>query len=664
MSAPRPESPLDGHCSAIDNDTLYVLSSSSFQSLPLKQKATWSKLQQGTPVTNPACVRVAPGNDDSKAVLYVIGGSTDESNFSGLQRYTFSTKSWETLTPPTPDMVGRTDHSAAYLPGANSILVYAGSQPQSRSDYSSQTFVISLSPPYNIRSFTSLAPPGNQPILLTFDTSSAVLIGSNTRNKEMWLFNAESGWNKFSTELTDGIAPAVQGLIVDGADGSKVLTTYDATVAPNAIKQIVLLNAGGTPAQTGQTIRSSSKRTRDLRLNNWPAYNSSLAPESVRSDYTVTQNSQGMAVISGGNTDAPVNLFNNAENTWVDNGLFFNGVANDNQTPVVTSSNTVRPSTSSTSAAPSATSSAPPILPGDSNRPRMLRVLGITLGTLCGIAALFIIALLFLRWRRQKKRRQANYIDEKGDRMSFQDRGASFMKEAGGSHVDVSQIPPNHRFTQHNSSHNSFAIIAGKLGRTGSRNLQPNNGGRGSTESTRPLTKPVKKNDIRGPVELDMWGRDKEVFVSQHPVSASGAPYIPASTIGARESQLVPDKKRSSGWSRYFANGDGTKLPSAYDRGPTTSGFTVGTDYTDASRPAMPSQFPSSVIVPPLDIDFHKTQDGQRISRVATGSPSFNHSAEDLARRGSSIEAARGQTAQVGGVRGAEAWTSRGVDSW
>ncbi|PNS19864.1 hypothetical protein CAC42_7831 [Sphaceloma murrayae] len=663
MSAPRPESPLDGHCSAVDNDTLYVLSASSFQALPLKEKATWSKLDQGTPVTNPACVRIVPGNDDSKAVLYVIGGSTDDSNFSGLQRYTFSTKAWETLTPPTPDMVGRTDHSAAYLPGSNSILVYAGSQPQSRSDYSSQTFVISLAPPYNIRSFTSLAPPGNQPILRTFDTNSAVLIGSNTRNKEIWLFNADSGWNKFSTELTEGIAPAVQGLIVDGADGSKVLTTYDATVSPNSIRQIVLLDAGGQPAQTGQTVGGSSKRTRDLRLNNWPAYNSSAAPETIRSDYTVTQNAAGLAVISGGSTDSPVNLFDNAENTWVDNGLFFNGRANDNQEVISTTS--TRPSVTSTLPTPSATTSAPPLLPGESSRPRTLRVLGITLGTLCGIAALFIIALLILRWRRQKKRRQANYIDEKGDRMSFQDRGASFMKEAGGSRVDVTQIPPNHRFTQHNSSHNSFAIIAGKLGRSGSRHLQPPNGTRGSSESTRPLTKAVKKGDIRGPVELDMWGRDKEVFVSEHPVSSSGAPYIPASTIGARESQLAqPDKKRSSGWSRYFAAGDGTKLPSAYDRGPTTSGYTVDTNYTDASRPTMPSRIPSSALVAPLDLEFAKTQDGQRISRVATASPSFNHSSEDLARRGSSVEAARGQTAHVANVRGEGAWTPRGVDSW
>lgn len=664
MSAPKPESPLDGHCSAIDNETLYVLSASSFQALPLKEKATWSKLPQGTAVTNPACVRVAPGNDQSKAVLYVVGGTAEDSNFSGLQRYTFSSKTWETLTPPTPDMVGRTDHSAAYLPGSDSILVYAGSQPQARSDYSSQTFVISLSPPYNIRSFTSLAPPGNQPILLTFNTSSAVLIGSNTRNKEIWSFDANAGWNKFSTELTEGIAPAVQGLIVDGADGSKVLTTYDATVKPNSIKQIVLLDAGGQPAQTGQTVGGSSKRTRDLRLTNWPAYNSSAAPDTIRSAYAVTQDSQGMAVLSGGSDDSPVNLFNNAENSWVDNGLFFNGRADDNQIPVGTT--TARPSTTSTSAIPSATSSAPPLLPGESSRPRMLRVLGITLGTLCGIAALFIIALLFLRWRRQKKRRQANYIDEKADRMSFQDRGVSHMKEAGGSNVDISQIPPNHRFTQHNSSHNSFAIIAGKLGRSASRNLQPPNGGRGSSESTRPLTKNVKKNDIRGPVELDMWGRDKEVFVSEHPVSASGAPYIPASTIGARESQLAePEKKRSSGWSRYFASGDGTKLPSAYDRGPTTSGYTVDTNYTDASRPTMPSRIPSSALVMPLDLDFgNKTQDGQRISRVATGSPSFNHSAEDLARRGSSIEAARGQTAHLAGVRGEEAWTPRGVDSW
>ena len=96
-------------------------------------------------------------------------------------------------------------------------------------------------------------------------------------------------------------------------------------------------------------------------------------------------------------------------------------------------------------------------------------------------------------------------------------------------------------------------------------------------------------------------------------------------------------RKRSSGWSKYFATSQPTgpnglsHLPSAYAKTNTQSdGSLYSTD-----RGSHPSHIPSSAIVPPLDIDFGKTIDGQRLSHVAMGSPSFNDSREDLARRGS-----------------------------
>lgn len=623
----------------INDDTLYVFSSDSFQSIPLKEKSQWTKLPQGQAVSDAACVLATPNGDDTQAAMYVIGGTSQNSTYTGVQRYNFASQSWQTLYPPTSDMVDRTNHSLAYLQASNSILVYAGSRPQSEADFSSQTFLLGLTDPYSIRSFTSMAPPGNQPILLPFDADNAILMGSVPRAKEMWTFNADDGWSKYATELTDPIKANIRGLIVDGSDGSKVLTTYDMTVSPNVVSQLVLADAGGSPPAT-----AVAPRRRDLTLGNWPVYNSSDAPTDVRSDYAVVQGANGLAVITGGSSGSPLNLFNNTNNGWVDNGLFFDGVSNGNQIPITPASVS---STSTSPTQPSATSAsaAPASVPGTSSKPRMLRILGITLGVLFGLAAMFIIALLLLRYRRQKKRQKEGYINEKADRMSFQDRGAAFMSQPATSRADVARVPPNHRFTQHNTSHNSFAIVAGKLGRNASRNNLAPTGGRGSSESTRQLVKP-RKADISKPMELDMWGKDKEVYQP----SASGAPQIPASTIGMPENALMGDNMRSTGWSRYFAAAPNDALPSAYGRGPTVSAYTVDTEYTVSSPPPpLPSQIPSSVAVPAPLFGGNRDVERERISKVFARSPAFNNSAEDLARRGSSIEASHGQRADIMG---------------
>ena len=113
---------------------------------------------------------------------------------------------------------------------------------------------------------------------------------------------------------------------------------------------------------------------------------------------------------------------------------------------------------------------------------------------------------------------------------------------------------------------------------------------------------------------------------------------VTGASLGADlANQEVSDRRnRSSGWSKYFATSQPTgsdglgHLPSAYLK---PGAAEDGSFYS--SGVSQPSRIPSSALVPPLDIDFSKTIDGQRLSHVTSGSPAFNDSREDLARRGS-----------------------------
>ncbi|TKA81457.1 hypothetical protein B0A55_02928 [Friedmanniomyces simplex] len=651
MSGPQPPIALEGHCSAINDNTLYVLSPAGLQSLPLQKNATWTQEPNGQAVTGPACVMAAPGGDPSQAALYVIGGASDDDSYGGLQRYVFSNKTWETLSLPTNNMQARTDHSAAYLEDSATILVYAGSQPNAPSQLSSQTFTISISSPYNIQAFTSEAPPTNLPILEPWNSSHAVLAGGSPYNTEVFLFDPSEGWSPLGTNLTEPVDQTARGTIIDGSDGSKVLQMYNFSVSPNTVSQIVLLGANGQTAETGQTIggdSSSRKRKRDLTLDNWPSYNSTNAPTATRTDCAVVQGPSGIVAMSGGSSDMPVALFDQTGNSWVDVGQFFNSKDQQPLKPSTTAG-TASSGTATSSAAPSSSSAANDTGSGLTAHQRMLRTLGITLGVLCGIAAIFILILLLLRWRRMRDKKKEGYIDEKtGNRMSFADRGASFMKEAGGS-VNGLLPPSNNRYSaSNNGSHSSMAIMAGKFG---TKQYASNHQAKASSESTARLVN--HKNGtptINEPVEMMDIGDKKLAVPSRKPVPRIEHP--PPALLGYdTEKELAVedrDRKRSSGWSKYFATSGPTgpngisHLPAAYIKSQTASGQSDGSQYS-SQMPSHPSRIPSSILVPPLDIDFTKTFDGQRLSRVATGSPSFNDSREDLARGGSRAEFAEGQ---------------------
>lgn len=178
-----------------------------------------------------------------------------------------------------------------------------------------------------------------------------------------------------------------------------------------------------------------------------------------------------MVVLSGGNEDEPVAMFDQNENSWVDAGKFFGAQKMENQQPLMPSTTSESTPSATSSAEPEASTTTASITGGPTAHEKSMRTLGITLGTLCGIAALVLIALLYLRWRKSKKAKiaaAAGNDDEKrdrnGERLSFVDRGASFMKEAGGSATDLG-APPRHRFEPNAAgSHSSLAIIGGKFG--------------------------------------------------------------------------------------------------------------------------------------------------------------------------------------------------------
>lgn len=672
MSVPLPDSSLSGHCAAIDRDTLYVLDNDGgLQSLPLKKNATWSEETKTNQVVNaPACVK-----DEAAGALYVIGGGSDDDQFMGLQRYHFNDKTWETLLPLADVLQNRVNHSVAYLEESQSVLVYAGSPEDAPADLSSQTFLLSTQPPYDVQGYVSYAPPANNPILQPWNSSHAVMVGGQALRNEIWLFGPNEGWTKLPNGLAEPLNPASRAVVVDGTDGSKVLQVFNMHTSPNTAQGIVLLGEGGRPAYTGQTIgaEKSDHQKRDLSMSNWPSYNSTDAPTSTRADCSISRNDEGIIVMAGGNDDDPLVMYNQEKNSWIDADKFF---SSKQQQPLQASSSST-PSATATlteSATPSSSTSAASSSSGPSAHDKMMRTLGITLGVLCGIAALFILILLFLRWRKMKAKKKDGYLQEKNGvavdgagRLSFADRGASFMKEAGLSAQELPPPPRQDRFDRTNGSHSSLAIMSNKWG-NGNKRAQGHEP-KASFESTAQLVKNKRGNLV--PTENhEMTDIRDKVLTPQSSLAVPGE----AANGTALDKETRIERKRSSGWSKYFAASQPTgpnglsHLPSAYVKPKTLSAVSANSDVaseysTDERRPSQMSRIPSSALVPPLDIDFNKTVDGQRLSHVATGSPRFMDSREDLSRSGSSGQQGNALKGQIVDPRDSQATSIGSYDN-
>jgi hypothetical protein len=597
--------------------------------------------------------------------LYIVGGTTDASaaasDYSGLQRYDFNAKTWETITPTAAITQNRVKHGAAFINSTSSILVYSGTQDASTSGLSQQTFAISTAPPYDVTSFNSQGAPAlNAPMVMPWANDQIVLVGGSADNTQVWLFGQPQGWTNLGTTLPPGLgldSPTKQCTIVTGDDGSKVLEVYDMGASPNVVTRYALL-VNDAPATVGQQVAppdASARRRRftskrDLTIADWPAYNSTLAPNTTRSGFSLAEDSNGLAVISGGSSDEPIAIFDQPANTWVNSTSFFvkeQIPLTTSTSSVATPSSTVAPTTSATSSAPTSSSTSKGVLGTGQSKSKVLTTLGATLGAIFGLAAILIIILLLLRWKKAQRRQAAGGMSEKDqDRLSFADQGADFMKEAAGARGRAFSQPKSA-----NSSLTSLQIFQNKS--LGHRKGMP------SDSSQVPLAKNKSPLGVSEPMEMSqMSQRSSPTFTTKSlelekpnlspPKTAELAPAAAAATNDTKYSRT-----RSNGWSGYFANNDVTSLASFQGGGRNTyntetSEISKTSEYDDSSKVSYGST------IPPLELNLGPKFESQRLSAVNSGSPTMGRSHEDI-QQGLSAEIRRaGSTSSRGSDPGFE----------
>ncbi|KAH6898603.1 hypothetical protein B0T10DRAFT_555908 [Thelonectria olida] len=640
MSLPDPptKTALDGSCSVIYENTLYSYSPSGLFSLSLVAEAEWKTLPKGESVSGAECVL-------TKDSLFVVGGTGGSDGYTGLQKYSFSAKKWTTITPSLLFTQNRQDHGVAYLEELDQIVVYAGSTDGSTLA-NSDCWAIGASEPYNVKAFPASSHWAVKPILLKWSSNQLALVGGNTANVAVPLFDYTNGWLESGITLAQGLpkdTSSMQAILVDGTDSSKSLYTFDLSVSPNEVTRYVLQNADGT-----RVSGSSAITKRDLTLDDWPEYNSTNAPRSPRTNFAIAQ-SDGMVVFSGGNSDVPLAMFDATENSWLDSSEVF-AVQAQSLESVSTSTESSKTKTSSTktkshsstetstlitstfsstststgsltisdaSAAATSTDAAA-AAGGSSDSSSGLSsnaVLGITLGSILGFLALLLVLLLLLR--RRKKVKQQN------DDSVAHTRGLSSDEKAPMVFHDAP--PPasspghlrghNPQFSQ--ESYSSMAILMGRAGKpkTG-LTRKPSADSNRSSSST--LHKQLKSK-ISKPILHDM---PHPVLENQEPRGVAFDPSVAEPRPRPRQPgpmETEDGMRRSSGWNRYWSGGSALQI---LGFGGPPKRVTVADDdgsshYSESTQyHPNPRATQDSATVPPLNFDFKP-----EFNRVNSGSP-------------------------------------------
>ncbi|KAI1127683.1 hypothetical protein F5Y10DRAFT_189117 [Nemania abortiva] len=614
MSLPEPPLTLAGGCTVIFNNTLYSYSKAGLQSLELEEGAEWKKLPGGTSVDGGVCVGSTP-KDSSSAGLFIVGGKSSEADYPGLQKFIYSTGEWKTITPQVTVTKDRVYHSAAYLNSTESLLVYAGSTDGS-ANLSQQTFTIATSEPYGVLAFQSdISPPGIAPLLLPWSETQVALIGGNSWNTKVMLFDTTVEVNGIAGSWVDSGATLAEPLpkntteikaaIIQADDKSKHLYTFDLTTMPNTVNRTVLIDAEGAPVVLSAPVKpaaaaakkevvdgETSIHRRDLRANNWPSYNSTFAPTSTRTDYSIATDSSGLVVMSGGNDNDVLCMFNARENSWENATAVLRKESISSQS-IPSTPSTVATSTTSTSSINSATSAAlttstpsSTAIPTHSKSLAPTTVLGIALGSIFGAALLLALILLFLKRRQQRK----SYIE------AGHARRASGIPEKDFFHDDLAKTSGGY-FKGHNQqdSQGSFSSMAIFLGKS----QKPAILRKGSSDTKRNSSGSVYNKDIKHTIGRPQPQMSTQPAFLAQPGNVTMPPES-ARPIPRSRPAADPDSamRRSSGWNRYWSGGSTSILgfSSASKSRRDTEVSDESSRYSDVRRTQ------DSATVPPLQV--------------------------------------------------------------
>ncbi|KAK1757509.1 hypothetical protein QBC47DRAFT_158011 [Echria macrotheca] len=644
---PTPEVPLKDICSVIFNNTLYTYSADAFQSLPLTAGAEWKQLPLGEKVTGAACVGSTPG-DPSKAAFFVLGGKAGKADYQGVQKYTYSTGQWETVTLPQPVTQDRLWHGAAYINSTDSILIYGGSQDGSKHP-SSQTFTIGASAPYEVLAFESAAPPTINPILLPWSATEAALIGGNTWNTKIMLFSKDAKWVESGASLAEPMmkdTSAVKAMIMTGDDGSKNLYTFDMTISPNTVNRTVLFKGPGAPVQNAPPVK---REVDSLTVSTWPEYNSTLAPTATRGSYALAQDPNGLVVVAGGNDEDVLCMFDARENTWR-NASATLGEAQLFASDSVTSTSSLATAPTSTSlssaVAGAATSTATgAAVPLTATGPPTNTILAAVLGSIFGLAViLFGLYLCVQRKRRQNAHAEAGHMRRSSGVSSDEKSGVGYASNSFAHGPAGRGTFRGHQTQDSQASFSSMAILMGRLNQQKpaqsppSRNTSQNTK-RSSVESTfkafkSTISKPIPQSTptvvaSRAPPP-DMLMRD-EKGVSFAPDTLEPRPRSPSTTTGTDQQSGM---RRSSGWNRYWSGGSAMGMlgfggGNSNGNGSGHGASKRGTVASEASSQYSNTQHritQDSATVPPLQIYEPRAS----FSRVVSRSPTIAQHDERL----------------------------------
>ncbi|ODH50859.1 hypothetical protein GX48_03001 [Paracoccidioides brasiliensis] len=589
MSFPKPPVELKGHCSVVHENTFYIHTGDAFLSLPLKLGGKWTTLRMGEPVSEASCTLGGVDGNPNEPGIYVIGGKSKSADFSGVQLYSLGDNKWRTLTlsANNTDIKNRVHHDVIYLTSISSLLVFAGNQDGSTNP-SSQTFLISAAPPYTVEAFNSAVTPSVDPLLLPWRDDAAFMVGGGPDNTRTFTFSRIEGWRDTGVSLAKPLEAKskTQCSMLIGADGSRVLIVFDVSKSPNSVSRYVILRAGGLPAAPGEEIGGratgpSKRQRRDITLTNFPKYNNKNAPNITRNDFSLAQDRNGLVVISGGNDEEPLSIFDQAENSWVDTTELLLGV-NRTLSSVPTTTSTF-PSTSA-SIEPTSTSSSigsSELISNTSNK-RTLAIVGATLGAILGLAAVLIFILLFIGWRKRRNRfmkRGKNGYQEDKDRLSFQDQG---MEPLTRSIQPIARGPV--------PSADSWAIMSGQL-----------------VDKPFQAATPAQPSPTLGLAEKET-GR-----APLRQIQTTNLPGQNSTPLSGDKEATRGDRRTDEGWSKYFQGENDTQICGSISPRSSASTLMSKSDYRNSGWPEL------STDVTPLNVQT------QNVGRVPSGSPSTEH---------------------------------------
>lgn len=643
MSQPQPKVALNNVCSAIYNNTLFTYQADAFQSLALEAGAEWATLDQGESVTGAVCVNVEP-IDGGPSALWIVGGTGGSTNYTGLQKYTYSTGEWETITPVTKVTQNRINHGAVFIPGSDAIVVYAGSQ-DGDSNLSTQTFAINTLSPYSVLAYESDgAPPTTSPILLKWSDVEAVMVGGNSDNTQIMLFEVQKGWSNSNATLASPLKAGTEGwhaTLVTGSDGSKSLYTYDMTVSPNVANRTLIVDSEGAPVTAAVAItkrleqdsRAARRDSTTLTAADWPSYNNTYASTAIRTDSAAAESSDGTVVLAGGNEEDVICIFDQNANSWVNATALL--VSDDQKTlhASVTPSSTAASSTATagtavgTAAAESSASVASSSSSGSSSSSSGLstdQILGVTLGSIGG--AIILLILLYCQIKRRKRRN--DFIQAGHARRASGSSGEPEKDGMAMANDSFPRSPTNPSFMRGHqpkgsgASFSSMAILMGKGPKRstdgGRRPSFGRQGGDGSRQIKSRISNPMPA--IAGPMPpLPGLAPDMR---EEKGVSFS------ADTVDHQSNLRVPadqqeGMRRSSGWNRYWSGESGALNILGYGNSANrTTVASEGSHYSSSDPFADPRnrRTQDSATVPPLNVDGRP-----RFSRVNSASPTVSN---------------------------------------